>query len=99
MNAFVNDGWLPLVAEAQEKLGALDVEILEIKEKHGALRIAMGMLPSDNTVAAKAESVVSDLENRSQTICEFCGRPGTHARWASFSKTLCESCEAKGKKG
>lgn len=77
----VGDGWKDLVTETFERLDAaikavpveepdLGFSCLEAKEKYGTLRV--DVVPYVESV----EVVCTDAEDRSETICDACGRPG-----------------------
>lgn len=65
----VGRGWLPLVREALAVLPA-GVEILQIKEKFGALRVLT------NSFSTDVRTDLQPIEHRSLRICEICGAAG-----------------------
>ena len=67
-----SDGWFDLLEDLFKKLSALpdQVELEQVKEKYGTLRVyAMG---SD-----EAFDLINEAEEKSATICEICGKAGT----------------------
>ena len=65
----VGRGWLSLVREALAVLPA-GAEILQIKEKFGALRVIT------NASSPHVRKALQPIEHRSLTVCEICGGAG-----------------------
>jgi len=65
----VGRGWLPLVREALAVLPA-GAEILQIKEKFGALRVLT------NACSPDVRKALQPIEQRSLQVCEICGAAG-----------------------
>lgn len=67
-------GWVPLLIEFGEAVESMQidhVEISQIKEKFNSLRIYFSAAGGDADVLYK---LVDDLELKSQSICEVCGK-------------------------
>lgn len=85
-------GWLPLIIELDENISKLDPDYIihQIKEKFGLLRFYIGT-NSDSDTKNQIYDLIEKAENKSATICEICGKPGTlgnpTGRWI---KTRCE---------
>jgi hypothetical protein len=81
----VGEGWAGLVNEAFDKLEKLTdhVVIDQVKEKYGGLRIYTSPYHDE------FEKVIQELEVRSFTICEDCGKPGA-LRGGGWYRTLCD---------
>jgi len=87
----VGKGWHELLLEAYRNKPKR-VVIVEVKEKWGGLRIT----PSMADMAYY--DLLDEIENRSLTICEVCGKPGKPTEPRGWIKTLCpEHAEAYAK--
>jgi hypothetical protein len=83
-------GWLPLLEALLERLSSLNIEglqIVQIKEKFGMLRVYI-----DGTTD-KVRALVAAAEKLSGTICESCGREGK-LRGRGWCYTNCDTCHA-----
>lgn len=78
----IHRGWQPLIETAELAARAYGVEINQIKEKFGALRIYFS--PENKNMSA----LVNQLECLSAFICEMCGEPG-ELRDGGWQLTLC----------
>ena len=95
----VGKGWHVLLEEVfaamafhkdkNPTLGWNDVEIIQVKEKYGSLRIYYS--GGNNHVAGHIEC----LETLSAHFCEVCGMPGSLRTDRSWYLTLCDQCSAK----
>lgn len=98
----VGRGWWPLLSEVFEKVRAAapthSVAYGQIKEKFGSLRIYTKPYSlregedRDAEVYDKVQSIVEEAENKSSTICERCGAPGSARSISGWTKTVCEPC-------
>jgi hypothetical protein len=76
----VGVGWKPLLDELVNKI---DPSVITcVKEKFGALRIYTETTYTktdfgSDSPAGLEMKMLNDLEDRSLTICEYCGKPGT----------------------
>ena len=72
----IGKGWMPLLIELIDKIQMLvnnnpeyaDVEILQVKEKYGSLRVYL------NYYYKEIEELIKEYEEKSCYICEECGR-------------------------
>lgn len=82
----VHDGWYSLLHDMCEEIQAAggDIEVRQIKAKFGMLRVYY------RTSNAKVDEIVRRYEERSQTVCELCGQPGSYRREQVI--VLCNSC-------
>ena len=87
----IGRGWFPLVEPIIDRVQDLnengsDVNILQIKEKWGALRIYL--------LSALEEllKLASEAEEKSTRICEECGAPATQAEVNGWIYTRCPYC-------
>jgi hypothetical protein len=86
----VGSGWSGLVNEAYDYIETRqNIKVVQVKEKYGGLRIYT------DAYDAEADTLLINLETRSFTICEVCGRDGK-LRGGSWYLTLCEE-HANGK--
>ena len=83
-------GWArliePIVAAARDN----NIEILQIKEKFGGLRVYLGTAPD------WLHDMCNLMEDLSYHVCEDCGKPGI-IRDGGWVRTLCEECYGKGR--
>lgn len=93
-----SDGWLPLMYDLCKEIkdymesNHLDLNSLHIvqaKEKFGALRVYCdgGDLEILKTI--------DKYEDKSQSICETCGEPGSTSSSNGWMLTLCKKCRTK----
>lgn len=89
-------GWMPLLDELAEALisAGWNRKLDQVKEKFGGLRV---YIDDDNRNILsidqynKLMDIIDDMEQRSYTICEDCGAPGT-PRQTQWIRTLCDTC-------
>lgn len=89
-----SDGWLELINELDLKITELvpNYEILQIKEKFGGLRYYVFWPPdSDPEKTRQASTLITEAEEKSFKICEFCGKDNAELATNSrgWFKTLC----------
>ena len=89
-------GWHPLVKDALtriEALGNANLDVLQVKEKFGGLRIYLS-LDNDET-----DAIITEAEQEALKTCEACGsRESVELRGGGWLQTLCNPCEEKRKK-
>ena len=89
-------GWHPLIKDALTKIEALGIanlEVLQVKEKFGGLRIYLGP-HTDET-----DAIISAAEQEARKTCEDCGsKESVELRGGGWLRTLCDPCEEKWKK-
>jgi len=91
-------GWLPLVYETLDKIQAivdrdrLDLEITQVKEKYGELRIYT------SSYADEIEDIIQEATEKSVTICERCGKEGKRVQVKGWLMTRCDECFRSHKK-
>jgi hypothetical protein len=83
----VGEGWHPVVKKAVDEIIARGGTILQVKEKFGGLRLYCQGDEDVYDIALAAEKAC-------ESICEFCGKPGT-LRTGGWLKTRCNECQAK----
>lgn len=83
-------GWLPLVLPVLDACEVAGVEVHQIKEKFGLLRVYTGERPSGSGIG----SAIQAAEAKSATVCEDCGAYGKR-RSGGWIRTLCDSCDGK----
>jgi hypothetical protein len=90
-------GWDDLLLEVNRELAVLDpgYEINQVKEKFGGLRYyftcseELYNTDEGSTVREEMHRIAGEAEEKSATICEYCGRPGK-SRSGGWIKTLCD---------
>jgi len=86
-------GWYPLIYELLDKLQAIEdrdkmgLEITQIKEKFGGLRVYT------NIETREIWELIDKYEAKSFTICEACGKPGKLRNNHGWYITLCDECQ------
>ncbi|WP_172717270.1 hypothetical protein [Neorhizobium sp. T6_25] len=98
----VEDGWLPLIADALGKIElALEIHgwtkktvVKQIKEKLGELRIYVRPRRESasypNALVADLEIIRNLVTQGSRLTCEICGEPGRIDSFAGYYQCLCE---------
>jgi hypothetical protein len=91
------EGWHPLINEAIKKIERimkrdnLDIQIMDIKEKLGGLRIYL------SSTTDEIEEVIKEAEGKALTTCEICGSPGSFlSNFNGWYATRCTACAEKG---
>lgn len=89
-------GWFPLLTELSDKLDTIfrekypelmnDFRVLQVKEKFGTLRFYVSSAPQE------VYDLIYEYENKSDSICESCGKPGKLTEKHMWLQTLCEEC-------
>ncbi len=82
-----SEGWYSIIDDALEALESVgSVEVMQIKEKYGSLRIYLGPALEEHF------EIVDAAECLSTSTCEVCGEPGkmNHGPWFSVR---CDKCE------
>jgi hypothetical protein len=102
--AWVGEGWRPLVEECHERLQDAfpDYELLAIKQKFGVLeyqafprRWAEGQRQWTTQEHADLEAITSEIRDRSETTCEWCGTAGQLRASRKLKLTLCDACDQR----
>lgn len=92
------DGWLPIIDELATEVEKLieeeyphstDFMFVQIKEKCGTLRCYTGVAPK------AAYDLIGKYEEKSGTICEYCGSSGRLRYDLPWVSTLCDDCYTK----
>lgn len=87
----VGAGWHSLVDEAFDLCEKYGVEVTQVKEKFGQIRIYTGCMPKE--VSDEIDPKIWHIEGRSSLICESCGQPAGQRTKGGWVKTICKSCE------
>ena len=92
----IGPGWLSLLEETLEQIdhalkprerkGSKRFQIGQIKEKFGGLRLYYDYGNS------RVDAIVRSAEDKSFTLCEACGSPGTLRERCGWYHTYCEHC-------
>lgn len=83
------DGWFNLIKDLSEKLKLLNLPdgcVTQVKQKNGGLRFSLDLPDVHTETRLKANSLISQAEKLSFTICELCGKALPH-------KILCQKGE------
>ena len=95
------DGWFDLIDElcmsiqnVYEKDGIpVDIEVDQVKEKYGSLRF-YATAKGPEHVQAEVDRLIRQAEDKSESICEECGKPGI-LRDGDWISVRCDGCYAK----
>ena len=88
-----NDGWYELIDELCADLQTLtdqghpQLKMMQVKEKFGALRFNA---PGGSDAQ---KSLIRAAQQKSLTICELCGNPGSLDMSGSWHKVRCNNCK------
>lgn len=93
----IGKGWYRLVREVMLAIDKYNfdhpdgdqVHIRYVKEKWGMLRIEVDSWPPE------IGDLIQDVEERSSTICEECGKEGSTFDYHGWIYTLCDDCRKK----
>ena len=90
-----DDGWYKVVYNTLDRLNKiceladLEINIAQIKEKFGRLRIYVHMIEcEDRVVADIVWAIINDAETFSENVCEVTGEYGSMCKRRSWYKTL-----------
>ena len=90
-----DDGWYKVVYNTLDRLNKireladLEINIAQIKEKFGRLRIYVHMIEcEDRVVADIVWAIINDAETFSENVCEVTGEYGSMCKRGSWYKTL-----------
>lgn len=81
----VGPGWYNLVLIVEQVAQKKNVEIAQVKEKFGTLRVYTQTIDSD------VDAIIDAAEKLSEFTCESCGRPGELRNTHGWLKTACDS--------
>ncbi|MDE2259969.1 MAG: hypothetical protein KGK17_06575 [Betaproteobacteria bacterium] len=90
------EAW-PRALQVKEKFGTLRFYVsMDDSSEHRYTLEQFGQMKSLRPVAGieSVQALISEAEEKSATICEHCGAPGTF-RQGGWCRTLCEDCETK----
>lgn len=73
-----------------EEDNMIGITIDQIKEKFGGLRFYCSFLTEDADLWGKATDIINEYENRSYSVCQVTGKPGTQCSVGRQVITLCE---------
>jgi len=82
-------GWDTIIDPLIEKCNQEGVEILQIKEKFGGLRVY-----TTNGCSEELMDMIIAAEKASYSTCEMCGQPGSR-KSDGWIKTACDLCWTK----
>jgi len=94
------DGWYSLIDDLCRKIMEIDpnghVVADQVKEKFGGLRFYFHLEHAEDSgcedLFDKVEDLVRETEDKSLTICEYCGGPGKQRYEGWMVYTLCDTC-------
>jgi hypothetical protein len=89
----VGAGWHSLVDEAFDYFEEQAVEVIQVKEKFGQLRIYVTSASDEMYVSENVYAKIAEIEGRSGRMCECCGQPAEQRTKGGWVKTICIPCE------
>lgn len=89
----VGNGWHGLIDEAYDLLEPHEIEVTQVKEKFGQLRIYTGIMTKE--VSDVLDPKIWGIESRSMSVCECCGQPAEQQTKGGWVKTICVPCMEK----
>jgi hypothetical protein len=81
----VGEGWSGLINMLYDNKPK-DVVVTDVKEKYGTLRFYVA------SCSEEFYKLIDEAEDKSATICEFCGEDGETRFDLGWYKTLCDKC-------
>lgn len=88
------EGWYELIKNLCAELERLTLgpnfQVVQVKEKNGALRFYVQNVPDGKK--KMVYKLIQEAENRSLLTCELCGKPGRLIIKKLLLKTRCPSC-------
>jgi hypothetical protein len=91
----IGDGWYKILYNLAEKLEPLSNNntfwFAQIKEKFGSARFYIRRDPDSEFDFTEVNKYISDAEDETYHICEYCGELGK-IRSLAWVKTLCDKC-------
>lgn len=79
MKVWVRSGWVPIVERAAADLRSVGVDLLEAREKLGALRLHVR---AKDVRRADVQKIFRVAGERAARTCDICGNPGILSREA-----------------
>lgn len=98
------DGWYNIIDEFLSRLTLIlkrekfTIDIIQIKEKFGSLRIYYNMNDEQEKHRKEVRNILMLAELKSFKTCEICGKDGDIRQDNGWVSTLCNSC-VKEKRG
>lgn len=87
-------GWESIILELYEKLEKFDIDIVQIKEKWGVLRVIYHFEGNDED-RKKIEEIIEEAEEKCSITCELCGKEAELRHIDGWLKTSCDDCASK----
>jgi hypothetical protein len=87
MKYWIRQGWFPIADQAVEQLGVLGVDVVEVREKLGELRIHV---PAHLVRQPDVQAVVRAASARAARTCDICGMPGILRIRSGARRVRCE---------
>jgi hypothetical protein len=91
MFSCVGEGWHSLILGAYKTCEEYGVDIYDVKEKYGGLRIEIGPAPEE------VHEIIEKVEEVSHYTCDTCGGPALTHEERFWILTRCDDCIAKQK--
>jgi len=85
-------GWYRILEDMFEEFrkNKLELEILQIKEKFGSLRVYVGKIKENKLDLV--ELIIKKAEDLSSKTCEHCGKEANIQNTAGWYKCICNKC-------
>lgn len=89
-------GWAAIIHELHVKLKKFDVDIIQIKEKWGVLRVIFHFEGNDQD-RERIREIIQEAEDKSSVTCELCGKKAELRKLDGWLRTNCDDCISQGK--
>ena len=93
----IEDGWYDLIHELCEEIEKRlynkkhDFNVEQVKQKYGFLRFYTNIY-EDNNLYNNLIELIDFYEEKSKTVCEFCGCDGKRSCQNYWVNIICEKC-------
>lgn len=94
------DGWFQIIWNMLEELEQfcktrvfpLNLQLLEIKEKYGGMRVDFGCGDTSSAILDRVYEIIEKYENLAEDTCESCGDKGKVYEVNGWLSAYCQNC-------
>ena len=93
----IEDGWYDLIFNLCEQIEMRlrnkkhDFEVVQVKQKYGSLSFYTNIY-EDNNLYNNLIELIDEFENKSENVCEYCGKKGKPIWKNHWCNTRCDIC-------
>lgn len=88
----VGPGWLPIIDELLTALAGQPIQLDQVKEKFGSLRVYYHSTKDPEKHLATVDVLIRKAAKKAAETCEDCGLPGNLIT-KGWHRVLCKSCD------